>query len=118
MNLQEKLNRLISNRPSEWKEEAAGRIAARRWKRNSYAVALCVMRILQDRKMNQSALANLMGVSQQQISKIISGEENLTLETIDKLEQALGVELIKIALPSAQPPEGKTGEKIKSGPAD
>jgi DNA-binding Xre family transcriptional regulator len=116
MNLQEKLNRLLSNRPSEWKEEALGRIATRGWKRNSHAVALSVLRILQERKMNQTALANLMGVSQQQVSKIISGEENLTLETIDKLERALDVELIKVNTVSAGSPEEKTPEKNKVTP--
>lgn len=116
MNLQEKIKRLISDRPSEWKKEAAERIANQGWKRNSRAVALRVLSILQERKMNQSALAGLMGVSQQQISKIVSGQENLTFETIDKLENALGIELIRIDIPVGHPPSEKTSrskEKVK-----
>ncbi len=41
------------------------------------------------RKLSQSKLAHMMGVQQQNIAKIESGEENLTLETIGKLLLAL-----------------------------
>lgn len=37
-----------------------------------------------------------MGVSPQQISKIVKGNENLTLETIVKLEKCLGAKLIEV----------------------
>lgn len=113
MNLQEKINRLTSNRPSEWKQEAAERIAAQGWKRNSRAVALRVLSVLQERKMNQSALAALMGVSQQQISKIVGGKENLTFETVDKLENALGITLIRVDIPVGQAPTAKTPNSAK-----
>ena len=41
------------------------------------------------RKLTQKELAHKMGVQQQNIAKIESGEENLTLETIGKLLLAL-----------------------------
>ena len=44
--------------------------------------------------MSQAKLAEVVGVSPQQISKIVKGHENLTLETIYKLSRALGEELI------------------------
>jgi transcriptional regulator with XRE-family HTH domain len=37
-----------------------------------------------------------MGVSPQQVSKYVRGEENFKLETICKLEQVLGVELLRV----------------------
>lgn len=37
-----------------------------------------------------------MGVSRQQVSKIVKGKENFTFETIDKLEKALDVTLMTI----------------------
>ena len=37
-----------------------------------------------------------MGVSPQHISKIVKGQENLTLETITKLESALNVILVEV----------------------
>jgi len=45
------------------------------------------------RRLTQKALAQKMRVQQQQIAKIESGEENLTLETIGKLLLALGSSL-------------------------
>jgi transcriptional regulator with XRE-family HTH domain len=36
----------------------------------------------------------MLGVSPQYVSKILKGSENMTLETIAKLEDALGVNLI------------------------
>jgi plasmid maintenance system antidote protein VapI len=44
--------------------------------------------------MNQRKLAELMGVTPQHISKIVKGQENLTLETIGKLSEALQIELV------------------------
>ena len=36
----------------------------------------------------------MIGVSPQYVNKIVKGKENLTLDTISKLEQALGIKLI------------------------
>jgi transcriptional regulator with XRE-family HTH domain len=44
--------------------------------------------------MTQKKLAEMLGVSPQYVSKILKGSENMTLETIAKLEDALGVNLI------------------------
>ena len=46
--------------------------------------------------MTQAELANRLNVSRQHISKIVKGQENLTLETIAKIEEVLGVVLIAI----------------------
>lgn len=46
--------------------------------------------------MTQSELATKVGVSPQQVSKIVKGKENLSLETITKLEAALGINIISI----------------------
>ena len=96
MNLNEKLQKLMSDQPSKWRELAAERIATAGWRKNSFAVAVHILEILRERAMTQSALAELMGVSRQQVSKIVSGSENLTFETIYKLEKALGVKLMTI----------------------
>jgi len=41
-------------------------------------------------------LADKMEVSAQYINKIVKGSENLSLETISKLENALGIQLIEV----------------------
>ncbi|MBV7532158.1 helix-turn-helix transcriptional regulator [Chitinophaga sp. sic0106] len=91
-----KLEKLISKTPSDWKEKAQQRMGEKSWKRKSRAVAITVLSQLSAKGITQTDLAERMGVSRQQISKIVKGQENLTLETIDKLEQALGITIIKI----------------------
>ncbi|GAA3936486.1 helix-turn-helix domain-containing protein [Chitinophaga oryziterrae] len=91
------LNKLISKETSQWKEKAQKRISERDWKSNSRAVALTVLTQLRIRSLSQTELAGMMGVSRQQVSKIVKGQENLTFETISKLEKALGITIIKIS---------------------
>lgn len=91
----EKLLELTKGQVSNWHEEAKYRQQNRKWLRYSGSVALRILAAIKNIEgMNQKKLADMMGVSQQQISKIIKGHENLTLETIGKLSEALGVELI------------------------
>ena len=44
--------------------------------------------------LTQNALAKRMGCTQQYVSKILKGKENMSLETLSKLEDALGISLI------------------------
>ncbi|MCF8226228.1 MAG: helix-turn-helix transcriptional regulator [Bacteroidales bacterium] len=46
--------------------------------------------------MSQKKLAEDMGVSPQYINKVIKGKENLTLETISRIESVLGTTLIEV----------------------
>lgn len=52
---------------------------------------------MEELQINQCALAEKMGCSQQYISKILKGKENLCLETISKIEVALKIDLLKSA---------------------
>ena len=49
---------------------------------------------LENQGISQRELAERMGCSPQYISRILKGEENLSLETICKLEQALNVSIM------------------------
>ena len=44
--------------------------------------------------LNQRDLAERMGCSQQYVSKILRGRENLSIETLCKIEDALQLELL------------------------
>ena len=55
--------------------------------------------------MTQKSLAEKMGCSQQYVSLLLKGGENLTLETIAKIEEALGFRL----LPFSDMPEAGAG---------
>lgn len=65
----------------------------RRWAR---LVALRVLEALEKNNMTQSDLADKLGVSRQHVSKIVKGEENFSFATIEKLENALDIELMTV----------------------
>jgi antitoxin component HigA of HigAB toxin-antitoxin module len=80
-----------------WREVTAYRNANKVWLKKSARIAVKILQTFRENKMTQEQLAELMAVSLQQIQKILKGRENLTLETITKLEAALGIELGTIA---------------------
>ena len=45
-------------------------------------------------KITQKQLAERMNCSQQYISKILKGKENLSLETLTKIENALDIQIL------------------------
>ena len=45
--------------------------------------------------LTQKALAEQMGCSQQYISRVLKGTENLSIETISKIETALQLEILE-----------------------
>lgn len=95
-NLKEKLAKLISTEPSGWMEEAIERAENRAWLKRSQGIAIKVLRTLREKGLSQKDLAASLSVSAQQVNKIVKGGENLTLETISKLENALGIQLIEV----------------------
>lgn len=79
-----------------WREDTAYRKANKGWLNKSAKIAIKINRALRNKKMSQKDLADKLSVSAQQVNKILRGRENLTLETISKLEGALDLELISI----------------------
>lgn len=81
----------------EWTEREDYKKENRSWLKKSVGVALRVLDVLDKNKISQSELAGKLKVSRQQVSKILKGQENLTLETIAKLESVLGIELMEVS---------------------
>lgn len=94
-NLKQKLSKLAPDQPSNWKEKAKYRRENREWLKISATIAVRVLETLKAQNLSQKDLADRMQVSPQQISKIVKGQENLTLETISNLEKALGIRIIE-----------------------
>lgn len=63
------------------------------WEKKSLEITEKVVSALKEQGMSKQELASRLGVTPQYVSKIIHGGENLTLETISKLEAALGISL-------------------------
>lgn len=55
-----------------------------------------ILQAMEDRGESVLALSKLCGVSQPQLSRFVSGERDLRLESAEKLCEALGLELRKI----------------------
>jgi len=95
--LEKKIADPVSNSPkSSWKEKVEWRKANKAWLRKSADIALRILDALEDLGWNKARLAVEMGVSPQQVSKYVKGEENFKLETLCKLESVLGIELVTI----------------------
>lgn len=96
----DKINKIASGKVSTWKEEATKRKNNNDWTKRSFKIAVRILREIRAQKtqngMTQRKLAEEMGVSPQYINKVIKGKENLTLETISKIESVLGIKLIEI----------------------
>ena len=78
------------------KAEAAFRKENKEWLRKSAKIALAVRRALRLQGMSQQDLAAKMGLSPQYVGRILKGQENLTLETISKLEAAIDMPLVRV----------------------
>ena len=83
-----------SETPSKWREEAEWRRDNWSWLRHSQKIAVKVLLQMKQDGLTQKALAERMGCTQQYVSKILKGKENMSLDTLSKLEDALGINLI------------------------
>ncbi len=92
----ERLKALAGDNVSNWESEALQRQAEEGWRLKSAAIALQLLRSMRTQSLSQKDLAARVGVSPQYINKIVKGSENLSLETITKLEKALTISLITI----------------------
>lgn len=84
-----------STTPSKWREEAEYRLKNKVWLRYSQMIAMKMLDKMEQLGMTQKVLAERMGCSQQYVSKILQGKENLSLETLSKIENALELQLVR-----------------------
>ncbi len=80
--------------PSKWHENAEWRMANKPWLRYSQQIAMMMLERMEERHMPQKQLSELMGCSQQYVSKVLKGQENLSLETLSKIERCLNLQII------------------------
>lgn len=80
--------------PSKWREEAEWRRDNWSWLRHSQKIAVKVLLQMKQEGLTQKALAERMDCTQQYVSKILKGKENMSLDTLSKLEDALNISLV------------------------
>ena len=83
-----------STTPSRWREKAEWRLQNKSWLRHSQHIAMIMLDKMEKTNLTQKQLAEMMGCSQQYVSKVLKGEENLSLETMAKIEDCLNICII------------------------
>lgn len=91
----EKLRQRQSATPSKWREAAEVRRDNKKWLRYSQNIAMMMIDKMEELHLTQKHLAEIMGCSQQYVSKILKGRENLSLETLEKIENALKLGILQ-----------------------
>ena len=91
----ERLEAFSSPTPSGWRKEAEERQANKEWLRYSQMIAMKMLERMEELGLTQKKLAERMGCSQQYVSKVLRGRENLSLETLCKIENALNLQIVQ-----------------------
>lgn len=104
MKTKEKVQNLFSKakKDERWLNKAHWRKENRYWLDRSFDIAVEVLIAIKAQKMTQVELAEKLGVSSQYVNKLLKGQENLTLDTIGKLEKVLGINLIEVKTSSKE----------------
>ena len=89
-----RIERHQSATPSRWREKAEWRSQNKSWLRHSQHIAMLMLDKMEELHLTQKQLADLMGCSQQYVSKVLKGQENLSLETMAKIEDSLHINII------------------------
>ena len=84
--------------PSKWKENAQWRRDNEKWLKYARIITVKVLKAMDEQSVTQVMLAERMGCTQQYVSNLLKGSSNMTLETISKVEDALGIDIIRTIL--------------------
>ena len=87
------LNAVATKTASQWIDRANRDIANRGNIKRAQLFALELMEYMEVKGIKQVELADRMDVSPQQVNKILRAKANLTFETLDKIAEALGVNI-------------------------
>ena len=85
----------LEEHASKWRELFDFLETNKSWLRHSQNIAMLMLDRMEELGMSQKQLAEKMNCSPQYISKVLRGRENLSLETLTKIENALEISIIK-----------------------
>lgn len=96
MTKKEKFLTLVSKEETKTVARAKIRLAKKNYTKISNLIAFEILECLDELGWSQVKLAEEMGVSKQQVNKWVKGNENFTLDTLSRLGEVLGIQLIQI----------------------
>lgn len=94
--IKERIRKYVSEEPSNWIVQADKYEVDKDWLDKSALIAIKILRTIRSQSLTQKELAESIGVTPQYINKVVKGRENLTLETVCKIERSLGISLISV----------------------
>lgn len=94
--INDKIKKYISDESSNWMEQAEKYESNKDWLDKSALIAIKILSTLRSQSITQKGLADSIGVTPQYINKVVKGQENLSLETICKIERSLGITLVAV----------------------
>lgn len=94
--IKERIKNYVLDEPSNWMEQADRYENNKEWMDKSALIAIKILSTLRSQSITQKTLADDIGVSPQYINKVVKGQENLSLETICKIEKSLGITLVSV----------------------
>ncbi len=92
----EKLKAVARPMTREEKTAMVYRTENAEWLKLSAAIALKIRKLLRQQSMTQVELADRLGVTPPQVSKLLSGKINFELKTLVSIQQALGKPIIEV----------------------
>lgn len=96
MTNKDKFLTLVSKEETRTINRAKERLSRKGFLKISKMISIKILVRLDELKWKHVDLAKNMGVTPQQVNKWIKGKENFTLETLVKLSNVLGIELISV----------------------
>lgn len=90
----DKFKNLVTDTGNSSIKKIKRRIKNRDILRESQHIAMMVLDRLDELNWTQKQLADKLGVSPQQVSKIVKGKENLTLDSITKIQKVLEIPIL------------------------
>jgi plasmid maintenance system antidote protein VapI len=105
------LKDITSGTATKWRKEVVDSQRNRSVIRKANKFVLLLMDYMDANNIKQKELATLCSVSPQQVNKWLKGGNNITLETICKIEDALDIDIF---LPEIQPRRRILESEIKS----
>lgn len=85
---------LVSPEKSDIHEIMQWRKENRKWLKHSFLIAIKILVFLDKENISIDKFSELSGIEKEEIKKILKGSENMTIETISKIEEALQIKII------------------------
>lgn len=81
---------------STWKIKLERIKRSKLWAGDMARIAVRILNFLEDNRKSQKWLADQLGVSPQQVNKIVKGKQNMSWGKIKEIENVLGIKLVQI----------------------